>query len=399
MIKRFSVLYVGHIALDHLGRDGTPADERRYSNERLVEGMAMAAAAAQTMDELGYDTLWMAEHHFQREGYEVIPNLILLGTHLASQTQRVKFGCAFNVTPAWHPIRMAEDYAMADYLTHGRVVLGVGRGYQSREVETLGGPLLDAEANAALFREQMEILFKAFNEDAWSHKGRFYTIPAEVPFRGYQPTDVTLVPRPVNRPVPIWQAIASGKSIPFMVEHGIKGMVTLNGESITRQIFAQYREAAAACGRRLAPGEDLAWGGGLYLAPWLEEAIAGVRPYHDERYKWFAPFGFVRYADEHGRTWGTPGAPAGVPTIEEGVRQKAWLVGPPTRVIGLLKELETEYPGLEDIVLHWPEGMPVEEWQGQLRQFAREVMPAFQPLASTAQRSNGGTYSASANVG
>ena len=78
----------------------------------------------------------------------------------------------------------------------------------------------------------------------------------------------------------------------------------------------------------LLPGEDLAWGGGLYLAPTLQEGIDGVRPYHDERYKWFAPFGFVRYADEHGRTVGHARCSGWVPTIEEGVRQKAWLVGP-----------------------------------------------------------------------
>jgi len=160
MITKFSVLYVGHIALDNVGRDGTPADARWYPNDRLVEGMAMAESVSRAMDELGYDTLWMAEHHFQREGYEVLPNLLLLGTYLACQTRRLKFGCAFNVTPVWHPLRMAEDYAMADYLTRGRVVLGVGRGYQSREVETLGGPLLDADANAALFREQMDVCSK-----------------------------------------------------------------------------------------------------------------------------------------------------------------------------------------------------------------------------------------------
>src|SRR5207248_7785998 len=86
VIKKFSVLYVGHIALENVGRDGTPADVRCYPNERLVEGMAMAEAVAKAMDEFGYDTLWMAEHHFQREGYEVFPNLILLGTYLACQT-------------------------------------------------------------------------------------------------------------------------------------------------------------------------------------------------------------------------------------------------------------------------------------------------------------------------
>src|SRR5207302_3310258 len=130
-------------------------------------------------------------------------------------------------------------------------------------------------------------------------------------------------------------------------------------------------------GRRLAPGEDLAWAAGLYMDSSLEEAIVRVRPYHDERYKWFAPFGFVRYADEQGRPWGTPGAPTGVPTIEEGVRQKAWLIGPPSLVTERLRELESEYPGLEHIVLHWPEGMPADEWIGHLRAFARDVMPAF----------------------
>jgi alkanesulfonate monooxygenase SsuD/methylene tetrahydromethanopterin reductase-like flavin-dependent oxidoreductase (luciferase family) len=377
VIRKFSVLYVGHIALENVGRNGTPADERCYPNERLVEGMAMAEEVAHVMDDLGYDTLWLAEHHFQREGYEVIPNLILMGTYLATQTRQLKFGCAFNVTPMWHPVRLAEDYAMADYLTRGRIVMGVGRGYHTREVESLGGPLLDTEANAAIFREQMEIMFKCFNEEGWSHRGRFYTIPAEVDYRGYHLHDVTMVPRPVHRPVEVWQAIASGKSIPFMVQHGIKGMVTMNGELVTRSVFTQFREEAARVGRSLLPGEDLAWGAGLYLADSLEEGIRCVRPYHDERYKWFAPFGFVRYADEHGRPWGTPGAPTGVPTIEEGLRQKAWLVGPPSLVLERLRELESEYPGLEHIVLHWPEGMPADEWIGQLRAFARDVMPAF----------------------
>src|SRR5215467_6300206 len=129
MIRKFHVLYVGQIELENIGLNGTPANERRYSDER------------------GFDVLWTAEHHFQREGYEVFSNLIQLGLWLATQTKRLKFGCAFNVLPMWHPIRMAEDYAMADIVTDGRVIMGVGRGYHTREVETFGAPLLDAEKN------------------------------------------------------------------------------------------------------------------------------------------------------------------------------------------------------------------------------------------------------------
>ena len=102
-----------------------------------------------------------------------------------------------------------------------------------------------------------------------------------------------------------------------------------------------------------------------------------VEPSHDERYKWFGPFGFVRYADEQGRTWGTPGAPASVPTLAEGVKQKAWFCGPPDQVIDGIKSIEAKYPGLEDFMIHWAEGLPPGEFIEQLRWFARDVMPAF----------------------
>ena len=85
----------------------------------------------------------------------------------------------------------------------------------------------------------------------------------------------------------------------------------------------------------------------------------------------------VRYADEEGRVWGTPGAPARTPRIEDGVEQKAWICGPPSHQIKFLKEVEAKYPGLENIILHWPEGMPRDEYLSQLRIFAEEVMPAF----------------------
>ena len=109
MITKFSVLYVGQIELDNVGLDGTPANERRYSNEQLAEAFYTARDVAQLMDELGFYCLWTAEHRFQHEGYEVFPNLILLSTWLATQTQKLKLGCAFNVLPMWHPVRMAED--------------------------------------------------------------------------------------------------------------------------------------------------------------------------------------------------------------------------------------------------------------------------------------------------
>jgi alkanesulfonate monooxygenase SsuD/methylene tetrahydromethanopterin reductase-like flavin-dependent oxidoreductase (luciferase family) len=377
MIKRFSVLYVGQIDLENVGAEGTPADERRYPNERLIEAYDHAVDLAKHMDQLGFYCLWTAEHHFQREGYEVFPNLTLLGVHLAGLTKNLKFGAAFNIVPMWHPLRLAEDFAMADILTGGRLIFGVGRGYHSREVETFGAPVIDNDANKELFEEQMEIIFKAFNEESFTHRGKHYTLPPEVPYRGYTLKDITLVPRPVHRPVEIWQPIASGRTLDYIAQRGIKGMVALTGELLAERLIRSYQESAAKAGRRLALGQDMALGFGFYIADSQEEAINRVRPYHDERYKWFAPFGFVRYTDAEGRPWGTPGAPARTPRIEDGVQQKAWFCGPPDEFTKFLKGIEEKYPGLEDVVLQWPEGMPWLEFKEQLSVFAKEVMPAF----------------------
>ena len=124
------------------------------------------------MDRFGYDTLWLAEHHFQHEGYEVLPNILMCAVHMAHVTKNLKIGCGFNIAPMWHPLRLAEDFATADILTKGRTVFGVGRGYHTREVETFGSPMLDQNANRELFEEQVEIVFKAFNNERFSHQGQ-----------------------------------------------------------------------------------------------------------------------------------------------------------------------------------------------------------------------------------
>src|SRR5690242_16012399 len=111
----------------------------------------------------GYDTFWMAEHLFQP----------------------LNIACVFNFVPLWHPPSLPEDYAMADILTGGWVVFDGGRGYDTREVETFGSPLLDQNANREMFEEGVEVLSKAFAGKPFSYKGKYYTIPPEVPYLGY----------------------------------------------------------------------------------------------------------------------------------------------------------------------------------------------------------------------
>jgi alkanesulfonate monooxygenase SsuD/methylene tetrahydromethanopterin reductase-like flavin-dependent oxidoreductase (luciferase family) len=380
MIRHFSTLYVGHIELEQCGLSGIPADDRRYPNARLIETFDTAVELARTCDALGYETLWLAEHHFQHEGYECIPNIPLLAVDLVHRTRRVKIGCAFNIVPTWHPLRLAEDYATADILTKGRVVFGVGRGYHSREVESFGNPMLDAEANRELFEEQVEIILKAFREDSFSHQGKHYTIPPDVPYRGYPLKEITLVPRPVHQPVSVWQPIVSGsaRSLDFMAKHGIKGVISATAEQFVDRWFHDYQDAARRHGRELALGEDLILGFRMSIDDTVEAAMQRARPYFEEHAKVMGPLGMLRYSEEHVKAVAARQAqsPTGA-TLENGVRNRSWLCGPSKDIVGYLKEVEQRYPGLEHVMIAWALGTPRALMIEQLTRFAHEIMPAF----------------------
>ena len=384
MITKFGSLYAGHVDLDNIGFEGTPVNARWLPDEHLMTVFDKAQAIAEVMDRGGYDTFWLAEHHFQREGYECIPNILMLAMHLTHVTERIKIGCGFNIAPMWHPLRLAEDFATVDILTGGRVTFGVGRGYHTREVETFGAPMLDPDANRALFEEQVELVFKAFNERSFSHQGAHYTIPPRVPYRGYELEEITLVPRPRTLPVECWQPIvsASARGLDFMARHGIKGIIgggAAPGGASEKTIIA-YRDALARHGRETELGTDLLIGFSFHIADSEEQAIREATPFFEENMKMFAPLGFVPgLSDEQKSAIGDPTrAPhAGLPTLRNAVKAGSWLCGPPELITEKLLEVQDRYPGLERINVGQVIGTPQNVITEQLAWFARDVMPAF----------------------
>jgi alkanesulfonate monooxygenase SsuD/methylene tetrahydromethanopterin reductase-like flavin-dependent oxidoreductase (luciferase family) len=382
MITRFSTVYPGHIDLPDHGKSATPANERRFSNEDLAGVFDKTEHVATMMDRYGWETLWLAEHHFQHEGYEVIPNLLMVAVHLAHLTKTLKIGCGFNIAPMWHPLRLAEDYAVADILTKGRTVFGVGRGYHTREVETFGAPMIDQNANRELFEEQVDIIFKAFNNESFSHKGKYYTLPPEVPYRGYQLKELTLVPRPIHRPVECWQPVvsASPRGLDFMVRHGIRGAVGGGAATLQQGPITAYRDAAARAGQDLKLGQNLMLGIFFHLADTREKAVAALRPLYEEHAKMFAPLGFLPGAtpaqvEAIARRGGW--YEAGVPTLEDYMKTGAWFAGTPEELVAYLKELEARYPGMEDINLSTPMGTPESIMLDQFKWASEAVLPAF----------------------
>lgn len=387
MITRFGSLYAGHVDLDDIGFEGTPVNDRWLSDDHIATVFDKSEAIATTMDRLGYSTFWAAEHRFQREGYECIPNLLMLFVHLAHLTQNIKFGCGFNVAPMWHPLRMAEDFAMADHMTGGRVIFGVGRGYHSRENEVLGAPstALDNEGNRELFEDQVELILKSFHERSFSHHSKNYDIPPRIPYRGYELEEISLVPRPRHLPVECWQPVVSAtqRGLDFMAKHSIKGIIGGGAAAggATAKVMEAWRDALRRVGRETELGADLIVGFTYHIAETEQKAIEEARPYFEENMKMFAPLGFVRgLTDGQIEAIADPkrARSANLPTLEQAIEAGSWLCGPPELIIEKLQDVQDRYPGLEEVNVGSVIGTPQSVILEQLEIFAREVMPAFQ---------------------
>jgi len=129
-------------------------------------------------EELGWDNVWFAEHHFDAFG-GAVPSPALLASAVAMRTTRVRIGAAVIVLPLHHPVRVAEEYAMLDVLSGGRVDLGIGRGFSRHEFASLG---ISMESRDGRFAEGVSVLLEAWTRERFSFKGDHYVLSdVEVP--------------------------------------------------------------------------------------------------------------------------------------------------------------------------------------------------------------------------
>jgi len=156
-------------------------------------------------EEQGYDGVWLAEHHFSR--YGIGPAIHLTAAHLAARTSRIRIGTAVTILPFMHPIRVAEEIAMLDHLSGGRIDWGTGRGYQLHEFEGFGA---DIEKSHLVFREQLEIIRRAWTGERFSFEGDFFRFP-----------ELQVLPTPVQDPhPPIWVAALSPSTLEWAADQG-----------------------------------------------------------------------------------------------------------------------------------------------------------------------------------
>lgn len=345
-------------------------------------------------EQLGYDAVWMGEHHFGPYGLGDLPNPILVGADLAVRTSRIRIGQMANIAPWWHPIRLAEDLALLDNLTRGRVDVGFGRGiwpYEGPQFHPHADPRKDAE-NRELFRETVEIVRKAWTEERFAHQGPNYTFPAPdtrfahpryPPDPAWQDGDRVLklrvTPKPYQRPhPPLWMTVSTDRSVSFAAELGLRPCYWQPPPRRVRQRMELYAGIRSRLeGRPVSPSEGQGVLRNLYVAPTMEAARREAEAPILSAFIYNDPF--------RGReVFTNPGEelPPGTKLDWEFLEPRNLLVGSPEHVAERVQEL-AEVCGLETLLVeHAHPGIPQRLILRNLELFATKVMPAFRRAAT-----------------
>lgn len=180
-------------------------------------------------DELGYTIAWFAEHHFSN--YCLCASPLMMVAHCAPITKKIRLGTAVAVLPLYNPARLAAEIATADALSNGRLMLGIGAGYQPYEFERFG---VDIARNLAMTDEFCDILDLAFSRDFFSYEGKHYRMPE------------THIPvRPLQNPIPIYVAGHVQPMFRAAARHGYRVLTSGRVDGI-KLLEAQYADIAAA---------------------------------------------------------------------------------------------------------------------------------------------------------
>lgn len=382
---KIGAFFFGGVEMDDAGAGLPNPMDRRYSNEAAWTATTNYVNSAITADQLGFDSFWTTEHHFQYEGYEVIPNGIQISTWIAAQTSRIRLGSMFNVVPQWNPIRLAEDFSTLHNLSGGRGILGVGRGTVPREVLHLNDKgvsigshdnpdqAADDDLNREVFEESMEIIRTALANESFSFQGKHFSLPVPgIPDRGSTVQTLSLIPRPLY-PYEIWQAVTSPPTLGYVPVVGHGAVFWNQHYSFIKRFWDTYGETYDSIhGTKLAAHEKRMLVVAIRIEDSYEAARATAVHGHDEFWKFLGPYGWSRgYMGDDGK----PAKPGLIPTLDESLDNKTMLIGTPEQVaegVQFYKDLL----GLEHLTI-FPHllGDSYKKADEQMERFMTEVVP------------------------
>ena len=340
-------------------------------------------------EELGFEAMWLGEHHFGPYGVGDIPNPILLGADLAARTSRIRIGQMANIAPWWHPIRLAEDLAILDNMTRGRLEVGFGRGiwpYEGPQFHPNADPRKDRE-NRELFAETVDIVREIWANEYFSYQGNNYTFPVEdtvfshpkYPSNpdwqdGDKVTKLRVTPKPYQKPhPPLWMTVSTDRSVSTAAELGLKACYWQPPARRIRQRMELYAKVRTELeGRHFVVGEDQAVMRSTYVASSMEEARREAEQGIMSAFIFNDPF--------RGRQVFTNPGEELDPDVKldwDFLEPRTLLVGSPDNVVEKLEELQ-EVCNLDYLLVEFSFlGVPLSKTLANLETFAAKVMPRF----------------------
>jgi alkanesulfonate monooxygenase SsuD/methylene tetrahydromethanopterin reductase-like flavin-dependent oxidoreductase (luciferase family) len=340
--------------------------DNHYENNSRPPNQFVADITAETLyaDQLGMHSAWIGEHHFSTLGVLSCPDLVL--AFVAAQTKHIRLAPAVTVLPLHNPIRVAEQWASLDLLSGGRVDFAAGRGYDRREYLPFG---VSFDNNQEIFAEGMEIVRQLWSADRpITHRGKHYSFE-----------NVSITPKPIQRPIPAYVASFSKPSIELAAKLGCGVIVAPFAAAMTfgglKQVSELYHETCAKHGTR--PGRVMCSYFTHFTDNAEQEAAARARQ--------------IRYYKECVIP-AFPGDPKTAPPsyryfIEmverlqkvkpEDLTENSVLIGTPARIIETLKKVEAA--GVAEVILYFNVGLkPHAQVKEEMARFMAEVAPAFE---------------------
>jgi alkanesulfonate monooxygenase SsuD/methylene tetrahydromethanopterin reductase-like flavin-dependent oxidoreductase (luciferase family) len=320
-------------------------------------------------EEVGLHSAWIGEHHFSTLGVLSCPDIVL--AHVAARTKRIRLAPAVTVLPLHHPIRVAEQWATLDLLSDGRVDFAAGRGYDRREYVPLG---IDFENNQEIFEEGLEIVRRLWSADApLTHHGKHYHFD-----------DVTITPKPVQRPLPSYVASFSKPSVELAGRLGCGLIVAPFAAAMTygglQQVADVYHESCARHGN--PPGRLMCSYFTHFADNPQQEAAARARQIRYYKECVIAAF---------------PGDPKTAPPSyryfidmvarlqnvrPEDLTENSVLIGSPEHITETLKKVQAA--GFDEVILYFNVGLkPHAQVKEEMARFMVEVAPHFEKTAAT----------------
>ena len=342
-----------------------------------------------------WNSIWYTEHHFNHEGMESLTNPLMMGVDAAARTSNIRIGQACNVITFHNPIRMAEDIALLDQLSKGRVEVGIGRGIYGREAINLNkeADMKDQAKNFRLFDETLSILKKAWKEEFFNHKGEFYTYPApdyvwqhdmSPPNKNLVNLDtnvmenISVVPKPFQKPFPpIHQVVDGIRSIEWAAKQGLNIIMWIPTVKALKIKFEAFKNAKSEAEKRNVPlGEGISLVRDMFVANTMEEAREKAGEHMVNYMRWVC----------HWRGLGNHMDPDEELPVTKGkldllnydfLHKRNMLFGTPEYVIDKIHELKSEL-NLQNLQVwsNFP-GVKHEDCMKSIKLFTEKVMPHF----------------------